>query len=248
VQSHGDHTPRAAYYALGLMARNFSGPAKVYHVDGPAYLRVAAIEHADGSWRLALVNRRPESVPIEICYTGSGWPRGEIRKYVYTAGGLEQRGLGSGGRVLTETNKDETRFSPVPSPQSPAPSVSADLPNHEDQVIPNSVKRGGIPTVLAPLSLSVFRYCGDQEPPEIVRQVTVADEAGGGKRLTWEPVADKDLCYYRVYRLDNPNFHFARKTQLGSTVATSFLDRKPPEGKWFYHVIPVDRSGNAARR
>ena len=58
-----------------------------------------------------------------------------------------------------------------------------------------------------------------------------------GAKLTWQASDAADLCYYRVYAGDQ---------QIGSTVATSFVDRRPtPAGP--YRVVAVDQSGNASR-
>jgi len=122
--------------------------------------------------------------------------------------------------------------------------VCADLQLCEDTVIPNRTKHSGIPQHLEPLSLNVFRYTHDTEPPERIRHLDITDSEETGKRIDWEPVVDKDLCYYRVYRMNMPRFKFAKKTQIGSTTATHYVDDSPPAGRWYYHVVPVDQHGN----
>lgn len=97
-------------------------------------------------------------------------------------------------------------------------------------------------------TLAVLRTVGDREPPEQVRFVDVSEVEGGGRKLKWEPVVDKDLCYYRVYRMNMKNIRFAKKTHVGSTQGTQFVDKDPPAGKKaYYGVVGVDRSGNWAK-
>ena len=82
------------------------------------------------------------------------------------------------------------------------------------------------------MSLSVYRYTHDTEAPEQVGHLDITDAGENGKRIEWEPVVDKDLCYYRVYRMNMPLFKFARKKQIGSTTATHYVDDSPPAGRW----------------
>jgi fibronectin type 3 domain-containing protein len=91
----------------------------------------------------------------------------------------------------------------------------------------------------------VVRWLYEWAAPERVRFLDVSEAEAGGNLLKWDPVVDKDLCYYRVYRMNMPRYRFARKTQIGSTAATHFVDSAPPEGKKsYYAVIAVDNHDN----
>jgi len=97
-------------------------------------------------------------------------------------------------------------------------------------------------------TLAVLRTVGDREPPEQIRFVDVSEAEGGGNLLKWDAVVDKDLCYYRVYRMNMKNIRFAKKTHIGSTQATQFADRDPPKGKKaYYGVVGVDVHGNCEK-
>lgn len=119
-----------------------------------------------------------------------------------------------------------------------------DIQPCEDHLV-SAGKRVGFRIPLPPNSLSVVHGIPDKEPPEQIRFVDVSKAEGGGNLLKWDPVVDKDLCYYRIYSMNIPNFKFAKKTQIGSTTATHFVHAKPPENKkTYYAVIAVDRYGN----
>ena len=106
-------------------------------------------------------------------------------------------------------------------------------------------KRVGWHIPLPPNSLSVMHCVPDTEPPEQIRFVDVSDTDDGGKLLKWDPVVDEDVSYYRVIRMNMPRFRFARKTPVGSTVATQLIDTNPPKGKKaYYAVIGVDHYDN----
>jgi hypothetical protein len=79
----GDAATRAPYYAYGLMTKFFRGPAAVYRVAvTDAAVRVAAIRNEEsGTWSLAVVNRRNESVPVSMVLPEDS--RKAFRKYVY---------------------------------------------------------------------------------------------------------------------------------------------------------------------
>ena len=85
---------------------------------------------------------------------------------------------------------------------------------------------------IGPGQLVVYTTDYDDSPPAAPSSLRV-----DGAKLTWQASDAADLCYYRVY---------AGEQQIGSTVATSFVDRRPtPAGP--YRVVAVDQSGNASR-
>ena len=80
-----DHANRPIYYAYGLLARFFRGPAQVLSVEtGDELVRAAAVAHRgdEFSGSLAVVNRREREVDVRIRLDRSA-PRLRVRKYVY---------------------------------------------------------------------------------------------------------------------------------------------------------------------
>jgi hypothetical protein len=77
-----DFSPRAPYYAIGLMTKYFRGPAEVYAVStGDSLIRCAAVRHPENnSWSVAVINRR--SVPVDLEIVMPAGPR-TLRRYVY---------------------------------------------------------------------------------------------------------------------------------------------------------------------
>ena len=69
-----------------------------------------------------------------------------------------------------------------------------------------------------------------------------------GGTLSWQPNAEPDFCYYRVFRGTTPNFTPSLDTQIASTIATTFADTTRIAGAAYYKVIAVDQSGNARGR
>lgn len=62
---------RSGYYAIGLLTRNFRGPASVYQTTAPADLRALAIRSRDdGLYRVAVLNRRAEAVRVTVRIEG----------------------------------------------------------------------------------------------------------------------------------------------------------------------------------
>jgi hypothetical protein len=82
--------------------------------------------------------------------------------------------------------------------------------------------------------LAVYTTAYEDQPPAAVQGVTSA-ATPDGVRVAWHASPEPDLCYYRV---------FADGEQIGSTIATHWLDRGAPTGRR-YRVVAVDQSGNA---
>jgi len=79
----GDFRTRDVYYAFGLLTRFFRGPAAVHQVQGnDPRLRAAAVQHPDGSWSIALVNRNRRGVALDLNLEGLP-ASARFRKYVY---------------------------------------------------------------------------------------------------------------------------------------------------------------------
>ncbi len=80
----------------------------------------------------------------------------------------------------------------------------------------------------------------DRQAPPRVRNVR-ARAADVGVRVTWEPVASRDLAGYVVLRAERGAGVFVRIGEVGD--ATDWVDRGGSIGQ-FYRVVAVDRSGN----
>ena len=119
-------------------------------------------------------------------------------------------------------------FDPAHVSQNPF----GDLPGPVGTVL---VKDGSLSECVGPMSLTVYTTHNDTQPPAAIRDVRMTSQGDGRDRLTWPPSAEPDLCYYRVYR---------GTTQLGSTVATTFVT-KAASGASDYRVVAVDQEGNA---
>ncbi|MFW6107360.1 MAG: carbohydrate binding domain-containing protein [bacterium] len=92
-------------------------------------------------------------------------------------------------------------------------------------------------------TLTVYTTAYDAEPPAPVKGLALATLDGGAKRLTWQASPEPDLCYYRLYRAPRPDVEPSLSTRIGSTVATTFVDREAPDAA-HYTVVAVDHSGN----
>lgn len=119
-------------------------------------------------------------------------------------------------------------FDPSRPPQHPF----GDLPAANELV---KAPNGTLEDKLLPMSLVVYTTDYDEKAPANVRDVR--SETTEGKRIArWSPVADEDLCYYRV---------FVGERQVGSTVTTSLI--LPDDVKGEVKVKAVDSSGNVSR-
>jgi len=214
---------RPVYYGMGLFSKYIRGPAQVYEMKSPLpELKLALLRHHDKSCMLVALNKGKEPLLIQLRELGTGAHdrdmKGSLRIHLY--------------------RPDEV-------PEHP----SADLPACEEPArITNSKKGNGFRFSVPAGTLLTARAMSDEEPPERIRSIDVSKAEDGGNLLKWQPVVDKDLCYYRVYRMNMPDFRFAKKEQIGSTIGTQFLDGDPPSGKKsYYAVLAVDLSNNTVR-
>ena len=113
-----------------------------------------------------------------------------------------------------------------------------DLQKHTGVVAVGTEK---LTDTVEPNVLAVYTTEYDEEAPAKVKGFTQKKESGGIK-LTWQANAEKDFCYYRVYRGTRRNFTPSKTNQLVSTIGTSYVDRESTVG--FYTIIAVDKYGN----
>jgi len=165
---------------------------------------------------------------------------------------LQHHGQGSWSIALVNRNRRDVRVSvtfegkpmkaafrkyvydPHNVPQHPF----GDLPGPAGKV---SMQDGLLTDTVGAGTLTVYTTACDDKPPAPVRGLKVERAPGDKDRLTWQANAEPDICYYRVYRLDNSG----AATQLGSTIATQFLT-EAGTGEHRYRVLAVDQSGNAS--
>jgi hypothetical protein len=120
-----------------------------------------------------------------------------------------------------------------------------DLPGPAGKV---AMKGGRLSDTVGPLTLVIYTTAYDDEPPAPVTGLRVEPAGDGRNRLSWQSNAEKDFCYYRVFRSERPDFTPDLPSQIASTIATHFTDAKAAAGKeYHYKVLAVDSSGNASR-
>ena len=93
-------------------------------------------------------------------------------------------------------------------------------------------------------SLAVYTSAYDRTPSAPVTALQLIPVAGGKEQLKWRPNLEPDCCYYRVYRYAGDRFDPKSARQIGSTVATEFLDESPSGRESHYYIVAVDQSGN----
>lgn len=103
---------------------------------------------------------------------------------------------------------------------------------------------GAISTRLGTTTLTVLTTAYDGEAPAPVAGLT-RTVPGQGTELTWQASPEADFCYYRVYRMPEPDSAPGPENQIASTIAPHFNDPAPAAGIVHYAVIAVDQSGNA---
>jgi hypothetical protein len=111
-----------------------------------------------------------------------------------------------------------------------------------------AMKDGRLADTVGPMTLTVYTTAYQDNAPAPVQGLKVEPTADGNRRLTWQASDAPDFCYYRVYRSDQPDFVPDMKTQIGSTIATSFTDSKGEADKeYHYRILAVDTFGNVSR-
>ena len=88
----------------------------------------------------------------------------------------------------------------------------------------------------------------DNTPPSVPVLLS-AIAAGADVTLTWRSNTEADLVGYAVFRNDqvaNATGSVVANLKPYLVTATSFVDKAVPDGKYRYHVVAVDRAGNAS--
>jgi cytochrome c peroxidase len=71
-----------------------------------------------------------------------------------------------------------------------------------------------------------------------------ASIAQGSAHLVWDPAAESDLEYFRVYRSDDPDFVPGPETLVHETESSSWQDSQRDPGSVYYKLTAVDDAGN----
>ena len=111
-----------------------------------------------------------------------------------------------------------------------------------------SMRGGRFSDTVSAGTLAVYTTAYDDRPPAAVRGLIAYPPREGRRLVRWRPNREPDLCYYRVYRSTARKFRPGLETQIGSTIATEFVDQLPDAAaRYYYQVLAVDQSGNASR-
>jgi len=128
------------------------------------------------------------------------------------------------------------------SAKAPPSHPFGDMPPHSGVV---RARSGRFEDRLAPLSVTVYTTAFTDTPPPPVRGLKVEALGPAARRLSWTAPSGRDICYYRVYAGESAGFQPSQGLQIGSTVATEFVDDRPRAAGTQYLVLAVDSSGNA---
>ncbi len=110
-------------------------------------------------------------------------------------------------------------------------------------------QNGKMTDQIAGYSLAVYTSAYDDRAPATVQGVIVEPSSDSGTTIRWQANRELDLCYYRIYRGDTPDFKANLSSQIGVTVASEFVDRNAKGGqKRYYRVRAVDQSGNVSAK
>ena len=111
-----------------------------------------------------------------------------------------------------------------------------------------SVKDGRFSDKVSAGTLTVYTTAYDDKAPGPVKGLTVENTPEGNHLLRWQANTEPDLCYYRIYRSEETDFLPGVQNQVGSTIATEFIDESiETEWEYKYKVLAVDQSGNASK-
>jgi hypothetical protein len=212
-------TTKPAYYCLGLLTKFFRGPAEAYETVS-----------SDTLIRIAAI-RNFETGAISIAVIN----RNEKAKKLYLK--MENPGEKKAFRKYL--------YNPADVPFN----YFGDLQQFTRNIIPeNDILSDTIP----PLSLVVYTTNYDEDPPAVVKGVQVEHRKIDNRDravLTWEPNAEKDLCYYRIYRSERPEVEISERRQIASTISNKYIDLSVHNmPHYYYRVIAVDQSGNCSEK
>lgn len=92
-------------------------------------------------------------------------------------------------------------------------------------------------------SLPDSGYSVDNLAPGVPQQI-VADYRGDGVALVWQPAAEPDFQYYRIYRAVDPDFVPSPGNLLHETALSTWEDATEDPWLFHYRIAAVDHAGN----
>ncbi len=87
-------------------------------------------------------------------------------------------------------------------------------------------------------------YSVDNIPPGVPEGFAVAYNTGSGNHLTWDPSAEGDFQYFKVYRGTSPDFVPGPENEVHATAETEWTDPDYDDGDVYYKITAVDHAGN----
>jgi hypothetical protein len=87
-------------------------------------------------------------------------------------------------------------------------------------------------------------YSVDNIAPAVPPAFFAAYNTGSGNTLTWDPVPDNDLQYYKIYRGTTDDFTPAPANLVDMTTSTTWNDPEYDGWQVYYKVSAVDHAGN----
>ncbi len=213
-----NYTTKPSYYCLGLLTKFFRGPSEAYEVTSSDSLIRTAIVKNKENGSISLAVINRHDMPAKI-------------------------------RIKMGTLSVDKPFRKyLYDPENVPFNYFGDLQDPSGTV---SLSNNSISDLIPPQSLAIYTTSYDEDPPAEIKGLKIEKMKENGRErtlLTWEPSTEKDLCYYRIYRSEKPDVEISPRKEIGTTIASSFLDisvHDMPE--YFYHVVAVDQSGNTSK-
>jgi hypothetical protein len=214
-----NYTTKPSYYCIGLLTKFFRGPSEAYDiVTSDSLIRISAIKNKE-TGSISIALINRNNLPTKVKINlGALTGDKPFRKYLY-------------------------------DPENVPFNYFGDLQDHCGKI---SLKNNNLLDVVPPQSLVVYTTCYDDVPPADIKAFNVErkKDEGGRERafLTWEATTEKDFCYYRIYRSENPDVEISPRKEIGTTISNSFKDMSVHNmPQYYYKVIAVDQSGNTSK-
>ncbi|HEU4366487.1 MAG TPA: FlgD immunoglobulin-like domain containing protein, partial [Candidatus Krumholzibacteria bacterium] len=93
-------------------------------------------------------------------------------------------------------------------------------------------------------SPTISGFSIDNIAPGVPQGLVLQHNATGGNLLTWDPSADDDFQYFRIYRDTSPGFTPAPENLVHATAGTSWTDPDYHAPGVYYKVTALDYVGN----
>jgi hypothetical protein len=84
----------------------------------------------------------------------------------------------------------------------------------------------------------------DNIAPGVPEGFMVAYNTGSGNQLSWDPCADPDFQYFKIYRDTDPNFVPGAGSEVGATANITWTDPEFDGWTVYYKITAIDYAGN----